>query len=77
MEVPRTLLLNSLFLSKIFICKQKLLVKNLGTPTVKVYQLSIFEYLLYMAGAMPPNDRSPILLKKNRIEPKDIRTKFV
>ena len=29
---------NSLFLSKIFTFKQKLLVKNLGTPTAKYIQ---------------------------------------
>ena len=29
-----------------------------------------------MEGAMPPNDRLPIFVKKNHIEPKDISTKF-
>ena len=33
-------------------------------------------YLLYMEATMPPNDRLPIFVNKNHIEPKDIHTKF-
>ena len=42
--------------------KQKLFVKNLRTPTVKVFQLCRFKYLLYIE--MYSNNRSPIFIKK-------------
>ena len=58
--------MNFLYLSKIFTFKQKLLVKNLGTPNVKVFQLFRFLYLHYMEGAMPHNDRSPVFVKENK-----------
>ena len=50
--------------NKTFTFKQKLFVKNLRTPTVNAFPLCRFQYLLYMEGVMPPNDRSPILVKK-------------
>ena len=64
--MPCSPLLNSLFLSKIFIFKQKLVVKNLVTPTVKDFQICRFQYLLYIESAMSPNDRSPISIKKKK-----------
>ena len=64
-EVPRSLLLNSLFLFKIFIFTQKLLVRNLGTPTVKVFQLCRFQYLLYIKGAMPTHYRASTFVNKS------------
>ena len=41
------------------------LEKYLGTPTIKDFQLYRFWYLRYLEGAMPPNDRSPIFVKKS------------
>ena len=63
-----------LYLSKIFIFKQKLLAKNLGTLTVKGLQLCSFKNLLFMEGVMFPDDRSPIFVNKKKIilNPKDI-----
>ena len=66
-----------IFVQNIYIWTKVIYKKIWELQLLKFSSYADFYYLLYMEGAMPPNDRSPTFVKKkNRIEPKDIRTKF-
>ena len=62
-EESRQLLLERLYLFKIFIFKLKLLVQKLRTLAVTVIQIYRFLYLLYMGGATPTIASSPIFVQ--------------